>query len=134
TEGDDLESTLEEACRLDVRVLRPSACAGLDRVAPSFHPTRRTVKMEREQLRSLTRIGRVAPLDRVAGPPVKLAPAPVRETLVGCLANERVTKAEAVRHIRIGLDEFREVDLELHGGVVCEDFGQQCTRERHSED
>src|ERR1700751_498262 len=83
-----------QPCRLHVCVLCPRAFAGLDRVAPRFHPTHRTVKMEREQFRSLTRIGRMTPLDRVAGPPVKLAPAPVRETLVGCLANERVTKAK----------------------------------------
>ena len=99
------ESALVELACLHVRGDCPGVVAGKPAVVPCLVAALRLEEMERERRRLVLR-GGCGCLDRLRHSCVQLAPAAKGETLVGCLPNERVAKAQAAAGV--GLDQLGE--------------------------
>ncbi len=100
------ERTLVEAGCVDVGVDFHRAVAGLSAVVPRLVPTLRLVEVERQRSDLLLERDAGRRFDRLADAVVELAAAAVGESLVGCVADERV--AEPFRATRLGIDEVCE--------------------------
>ena len=87
-----LERTLEEACSIDVRVDGARVLTRGSSVRPGLFESLGLQEMQREHLRVLLGRRPAEALDRLADAAVQLETAPVGETFVGGVADERMTE------------------------------------------